>query len=126
MPGVEKLLLTIKSLEFPSCVVTNSPSSLTDAMKRKQPLLSAVKNWVTRELYAYAKPAPDSYLKALELYAKKESRALGFEDTFRGWKALDAAGVEGIVVSSCLTQEMKRSFQEKNVYMCSSFEDLFD
>ena len=46
-----------------SCVVTNSSKEVTDIVRRKYPILDMIPNWVTRDMYDKAKPAPDGYTK---------------------------------------------------------------
>ena len=124
MPGVEKVLQDLDLHKVRCCVVTNSPLELTEAIKKQYPILQSIPYWVTREQYDQPKPKPDSYLKAIELYGKPGDRILGFEDTIRGWKALHAAGIEAVVISSLLTEEMKQSLRENRVDQYLSFEEV--
>jgi beta-phosphoglucomutase len=124
MPGVKRVLEFLQSHGARCVVVTHSPSELTDAIKKHHPVLQAIPHWVTREDYDKPKPAPDSYLKAIELYAKQKDRVLGFEDTIRGWRALKLASVQAVVVSSVLTEEMKKELQEEGAEQYASFENL--
>jgi len=124
MPGVEQVLHLLHTHKTRSCVVTHSPSSLTDAIRKRNPVLNLIPHWVTREQYELPKPEPDAYLAAVRLYGKPADRILGFEDTIRGWKALHAAHLESIVVSPLLTQEMKQFLREKKVSRYQSFEEL--
>ncbi len=124
MPGVKKVLAFLHESGSKCSVVTHSPSELTEAIKKEHSILQTIPHWVTREQYDRPKPCPDSYLKAVELYGKPGDRVLGFEDTIRGWKALDSASIESVVVSSVLTREMKQELKEKGVSQYSSLENL--
>lgn len=124
MPGVEKVLRFLKSNSIRCCVVTHSPKELTEIVKEQNPILQTIPYWVTREQYVLSKPHPDPYLTALKLYAKSEDRVLGFEDTIRGWKSLEAASITGIIVSPLLTLEMQKYLQERKVSCFSSFENI--
>ncbi len=89
MPGVEKLLTILKDKNKKCCVVTNSLKEQTDIIKKSIPVLNeTISFWVTREEYERPKPFPDSYLRAIELYADKADKIIGFEDSLRGIEAL--------------------------------------
>ncbi len=124
MPGVEKVLQFLKFHKARCCVVTHSPLQLIQAIKKQNPVLEIIPHWVTREQYDLPKPCPDAYLMAVKLYGKPGDRIIGFEDTIRGWKALHAAGLEGVVVSPLLTREMKQFFKEQGTSQYHSFEEL--
>ena len=124
MPGVDRVLKFLHQHKARCCVVTHSPSSLTDAIRKYNPVLDLIPHWVTREQYELPKPQPDAYLTAVRLYGKSGDRVLGFEDTIRGWKALHAASLDSIVVSSLLTEDMKLLLTEKKVPQYQSFEEL--
>lgn len=124
LPGVEKMLQLLNAHQIRCCVVTHSLSELTNAIRAQIPILQTIPYWVTRENYKNPKPAPDAYLEALKRYATKEDRVIGFEDTVRGWKALDAASIRGIVVSSVLSEEFTLFLKEKGASQYESFEEL--
>jgi beta-phosphoglucomutase len=124
MPGVEALLKELNQRGVTHCVVTHSSSKLTDAIRAHLPALNTIPHWVTRECYDQPKPKPDGYLEAIRLYSKRGDRILGFEDTVRGWRALQAASVEAVVVSKMLTTEMQKILADSHVTIYQSFEDL--
>lgn len=47
---------------------------------------------------AHGKPAPDIYLAAAEALALRPEACLGVEDSANGLKALNAAGVPGVMI----------------------------
>lgn len=98
LPGVDQLLKHVEQLGTKRCVVTNSTREQIELIKSRVPQLSAITNWVTREDYENPKPAPDGYLKAIELYAKPEDRIVGFEDAMRGIKALQGANIMPVLI----------------------------
>ncbi len=124
MPGVEKVLRFLMAHQKKCCVVTHSPSQLTDEIKEKHPILKSIHHWVTREQYDRPKPDPDSYQMAIKLYAKPQDKVIGFEDSVRGFMALFAAGIDAVVISSILNQEMKKFLKEKGAIQYSSFNAL--
>jgi beta-phosphoglucomutase len=100
MPGAQTLLEALDTQQIKSCVVTNSKIEHIAIMKRPHKILNTIENWVCREDYEAAKPAPDGYLKALQFHPEK--KAVGFEDTLKGIDALIAAKVKPVLVSSYL------------------------
>ena len=62
------------------------------------PVLKTVPLWLTRENYQNPKPAPDGYLKAIEMLEGKGGRTIGFEDSLKGLQSLHAAGVDGVLI----------------------------
>jgi len=108
-PGAEDVLQRLKRGRLAHAVVTNSTREQTALLRRHHAVLDAVEEWVTREDYAAAKPAPDAYLEALRRLAVTPDQAIGFEDTPRGLRALVAAGVPGVLVSSVAYPDLDRS-----------------
>ncbi len=98
LPGVEPLLRTLATLNKKRCVVTNSTLAQTESIKSQIAILQTIPHWFTRESYANPKPAPDGYLKALEVLKAAGDRVIGFEDSLRGYESLKAAGVETAVL----------------------------
>jgi HAD superfamily hydrolase (TIGR01509 family) len=98
MEGVAPLLTALAEAGIGRAVVTNSPRAHIEIIKQSLPMLRTIPVWVTREDYLNPKPAPDGYLKAIEMLAKPNDRIIGFEDTLKGLKALIAAGAEGVLV----------------------------
>jgi beta-phosphoglucomutase len=88
MPGVTELLAVLQTQEKRRCVVTNSPYDQIEVTRSRTPMLQTIPHWITREDYAAAKPAPDGYLRAIELHGKLGDRIIGFEDSIRGLRSL--------------------------------------
>ncbi len=90
MPGVEALLQELAGARLKRCVATHSTKEQVETIKHHLPILKTIPVWITREDYESPKPAPDAYLKAIELLADPGDRIVGFEDSFRGLQALRA------------------------------------
>lgn len=88
MPGVKPLLETLANANIRRCVVTNSFKEQIEMIVSFLPILKTIPHWVTREEYTATKPNPECYLRAIQLYAKKGDRIIGFEDSVRGLTAL--------------------------------------
>ncbi|MES2199875.1 MAG: HAD family phosphatase [Chlamydiota bacterium] len=124
MPGVELVLAFLKEKGIRSCVVTNSFFDQITEIRKQIPLLQTLDFWVTREDYPHPKPSPDPYIAAREKYTKPGDRILGFEDSVRGWQSLEAAGIEGVVISSCLHPFFQEKLTQKKVAQFSSFKEF--
>jgi HAD superfamily hydrolase (TIGR01509 family) len=124
MPGVEQFLKLLEEKNMKRAVVTHSPKEQIDLIKGQIPLLSSIPLWITREDYTDPKPAPDGYLRALELLAGPADRVIGFEDTWRGYQALVASGVPGVVVSNVLDPAFEEQLLSVGAPVMHSFYDV--
>lgn len=97
MPGAQAILETVQMAEIPHAVVTNSTHAQTEKIRQKIPVLNKIPHWITREDYENSKPAPDAYLKAIEVLGKSE-KMLGFEDALRGIRALEGASITPVLI----------------------------
>ena len=88
MAGVEALLKELAQSRTKRCVVTHSSKEQVSAIKHFLPILKTIPVWITREDYEEPKPAADGYLKALELLLDPGDNVIGFEDSLRGFTAL--------------------------------------
>src|SRR5581483_5968221 len=78
LEGVETILKALERANKKRCVVTHSPKELVDLLRKQNPILHSIPNWITREDYTHPKPHPDGYLLAIERFAEKEDRIIGF------------------------------------------------
>jgi beta-phosphoglucomutase len=124
LPGAEKLLLKLQELNVKRAVVTHSGKSLVDALCHKNPTLRTIPNWITREDYVSAKPAPDGYLKAIELLATDDDRVIGFEDSSRGLRALMATRATPVLVNSH-DDVLCQTFSKQGVQVFTSLEEVY-
>ena len=100
MPGVEPLLRALEKAGIQRCVVTNSLLEQIQLIRSGHPVLQTIPHWITREDYELAKPNPECYLRAIELYGKKGDRIIGFEDSIRGLQALEQTPATAILICS--------------------------
>jgi HAD superfamily hydrolase (TIGR01509 family) len=122
MPGVKKILTLLQKHHKPIYVVTNATQEQVDAIKQHEPLLATLPHWVTRECYARSKPAPDSYLKALEMHGDPHCKGIAFEDAIKGLEALQTTPLTPVLilpenyptpdVSHCKKVTIFHSFEE--------------
>jgi|GEM_PF-269732 beta-phosphoglucomutase len=97
MPGAQTILESVQLAKIPHAVVTNSTREQTEKIREKIPVLNKIPHWITREDYQNPKPAPDAYLKAIEVLGKSD-KMLGFEDALRGIRALQGASITPVLI----------------------------
>lgn len=98
MEGVSPLLGHLAKGGKKRCVVTNSTKQQVEAIIVAHPILQTIPVWITREQYKEPKPAPDGYLKAIEMLGKRGDRVIGFEDSLRGIQSLVEAGAFPVLI----------------------------
>ncbi len=99
MPGVEPLLLALQKQNKRCCVVTHSQLAETQAICAHLPILrETIAHWVTREHYDRPKPDPECYRTAIERYGKPGDAIIGFEDSLRGYQALEQTSALPVLV----------------------------
>lgn len=122
MPGAEQLIRRFSKEKKTMAVVTHSSKAVVDIVCNTHPVFSKIATWVSREQYRQAKPAPDGYLLACSLCHAAPHEAVGFEDSWRGIQALQAAGCRPILVSS--SKNLHSSCQSQGVDVANSLEEF--
>ena len=123
MPGAEILLRGLHKAGIPSCVVTNSKEEFVSILKKKNPALNLITHWITRKDYTHPKPHPESYQMAIQRFAKKGDKVIGFEDTPRGINALMQTEAKAVMISTTPYPDMP-SLLEAGVQLFPSLEVL--
>lgn len=124
MPGVHDFLSKLAQASVKRCVVTHSPKEQIDFIRKKLPILETIPYWMTRENYSEPKPHPECYVKAMEFHLKNGEKAIGFEDSPRGLKALLGTRAHGVMISSIYTKEEVISEMQRDFSHFSSFEEI--
>lgn len=124
MPGAQAVLKTVQTAKIPHAVVTNSTRKQTEIIREKIPALNNILYWITREDYENPKPAPDAYLKAIEVLGKSE-KMLGFEDALRGIRALEGALITPVLVCP-LDHPQMADVSKDSLHYYPSLTSLFD
>lgn len=124
MPGVQDLLEHLHGQNIKSCVVTNSTQSQIEPIKVCEPLLKAIPYWITREKYKAPKPDPECYRLAVEAYQGPNDRVIGFEDTPRGWMALQKNPIKPVLISKTMYPDLRAFIRSSQVTYFSSFEKI--
>jgi HAD superfamily hydrolase (TIGR01509 family) len=88
MSGARQLLecCLAKSVNF--AIVTNTSRAICDFIISKCPVLGLCHQWICREDYSSAKPAPDCYQLAVQRFHKSDQVIVGFENSANGCEAL--------------------------------------
>lgn len=98
MPGVKEFLIALNEFNIPSCVVTNSATLLTQVIRKQNPILDSIPHWITRENYSNPKPSPECYQVAIDRFAKEKDLIIGFEDSPRGFAALQGTRAHPVLI----------------------------
>ena len=122
MPGADQILQLTQNAQIPHAVVTNSTYAKISLIRKQLPVLQRIPYWITREDYQNPKPAPDAYLKALEVLGRSE-KMLGFEDSLRGIRSLEGAAITPVLICSPDHPQMDEVSQESLRYY-PSFVDI--
>ncbi|MCB1119511.1 MAG: HAD family phosphatase [Chlamydiia bacterium] len=123
MPGVESFLTALDKTNAKKAVVTNSPDTLVNILRKQHPILSTIPHWITRHHYTHAKPHPESYLAAISKLHKEGERIIGFEDTPRGIRALLETPALPIMISATFYPEIP-TFQTQGILHYPSFQKI--
>ncbi len=79
-------------------LATGSPRVLAEPALRRLGLYDSFSVRVYGDMVVRGKPAPDIYLKALDMLGVKAAQAVGVEDSANGLRALDSAGLGLIAI----------------------------
>jgi len=123
MPGVEKLLQILQKAHIKRCVVTHSPDVLVEAIRKHNPLLDTIPEWITRHDYTHPKPHPECYLKAIQKFASPGDKIIGLEDTPRGLTALLETPAKAVLISTINYPEIP-AFLERGATHFSSIASI--
>jgi HAD superfamily hydrolase (TIGR01509 family) len=104
MPGARACLERLHGT-WRLVVVTNSTRSDADLVLRPLDVARFLDAVITREDYAGAKPAADAYLAAAAAIGVPPPACVAVEDTPRGLRAAQAAGMRTLAVPSDLTAD---------------------
>ena len=104
--GAEEVLSYLGK-HFRMALVTNSLRRFVEQLHAGGTLLDHFEHVVTGSECTNAKPHPELYLRALELFDAPSSAAVAVEDSPRGLRAAQAAGVSCLVVRSEFMREAR-------------------
>ena len=114
-PGAIELLDSARAKGLRCCIVSSSLHLWVDDFVQKLGLTDYFEMTICREDAARSKPAPDLYLKALELMKVDTQSALVFEDSQNGVTAAHAAGLYVIACPNDVTRHLDFSLASRVV-----------
>ena len=97
-PGLYECLRALKADGIKLAVATSTNRALASLYFERLGLDQLMDATVCGDEIAHGKPAPDIYLAAAEALALRPEACLGVEDSANGLKALNAAGVPGVMI----------------------------
>lgn len=100
MPGLDRLLDTLRARSIPFAVATNSDEPYASMCLRAAGVLSDFAVVVTRDQVASGKPAPDLFLEAARRLGVDARDCLALEDSSTGLSACIRAGMIPIWVTA--------------------------
>lgn len=112
LPGVESFLRLLDKHSIKRCVVTHSPLSLVEKIRKKNKVLETIPYWITREDYNHPKPNAECYQLAIDLHALPDDLVMGFEDSPRGFNALAQTRATPILVCPSDSKYLPTMFKE--------------
>ncbi|QOG13217.1 HAD family hydrolase [Arcobacter sp. FWKO B] len=118
--GVEDTLKEL-SYKYKMAIVTTSRRVDFELIHSRTNLLKYMDFVLCEEDYPRAKPYPDPYLKAIEIFGCKKNEALVIEDSQRGLSAAVSANIECVTVKNEFTQTHDFS---KSTYKIDSIKEL--
>jgi HAD superfamily hydrolase (TIGR01509 family) len=104
IPGVEETL-ELLGRNYSMAIVTTSKRRDFDLIHRERRICSFMDFILTIEDYERAKPDPDPFLKALEIFSADPREVVVIEDSGRGLCSAVAAGIDCIIVKNEFTQK---------------------
>ena len=97
-PGLLTLLEHLNSLGMPIVVATSSARNIALWKLEMAGIKERFRLLVCGDEVREGKPAPDIFLKAVELLGREPSECVGFEDSPAGLRALEAAGIRSVFI----------------------------
>ena len=123
MPGASRLLDYIIKYKINHVIVTNTSKQNVDFYKTKLPILNNL-TIITREDYNRAKPDPDSYQLAKNLFYKGEKYIIGIENTETGYLALQHV-TTCIYILSTYDSYNYNKLKKENIYLIDNLSCIF-
>ena len=120
--GLEDFLKDLKHNGVHTAVVTSSNLEKMECVYAQHPEFSALFDRIlTAEDFSKSKPDPDCYLKGARAFDEEVAHCVGFEDSFNGLKAVRAAGMFTVGLSTTNLAEDVASYAD---YVMSDYTDI--
>lgn len=116
-----KMVLKELSKKYKMAIVTTSRRVDFELIHKNRGIVDFMDFVLCEEDYERAKPFPDPYLKALEIFSARAEDAVVVEDSNRGLKAAKSANIDCIVVENEFT--LTQDFSQADFYI-KRFDEL--
>lgn len=116
-----KTVLSELSKKYKMAIVTTSRRVDFELIHKNRGIVDFMDFVLCEEDYERAKPYPDPYLKALEIFGARAEDAVVVEDSNRGLKAAKSANIDCIVVENEFT--LTQDFSQADFYI-KRFDEL--
>lgn len=116
IPGFEAFVAQLKSLGICTALVTSSNLSKMKSVYTKLPELPRhFDRILTSEDFARSKPHPDCYLRAAAAFGAEPGDCVGFEDSVNGLRAVRAAGLYAVALTTTNGRDVVRPLSDRVV-----------
>lgn len=104
--GVVDYLADARKMGLQVALATSSTRIWIQEHLSRLQLISYFNHFITQEDVKNVKPAPDLFLKAVDVLGVQPTEALVFEDSLNGLIAANKAGIKTIIVPNSLTEHL--------------------
>lgn len=124
MPGAKEFLYELQKQNIKRVVVTHSPKEQVQFIKMQNKDLQTIEHWITREDYELSKPHPEPYLTAIERFANKGDKIIGFEDSPRGISSLLGTPAQAVLVNTNVVSKLEPLIKERKISYSPTLKDI--
>ena len=122
LPGIKELMSAAKAAGLPLGVASNSGWGWVDEGLRRLGLRHYIDAVVTRDLVLNPKPAPDMYLKCVQILNVPPAAAVALEDSEPGARAAKNAGLKVVAIPNQFSALQNLSFVDLKVASASELD----
>lgn len=122
LPGIKELMSAAKTAGLQLGVASNSGWGWVDEGLRRLGLRHFIDALVTRDLVVNPKPAPDMYLKCVQILNVVPAAAVALEDSEPGARAAKSAGLKVVAIPNQFSALQDLSFVDLKVASASELD----
>jgi HAD superfamily hydrolase (TIGR01509 family) len=124
--AIDGVVDTLKELskDYKMCIVTTSRRVDFEIIHKDREIVDFMEFVLCEEDYPRAKPYPDPYLKALDIFKANKDEAIVVEDSQRGLTSAYRAGIDCIVVHNEFTKTQDFSKASKTIQKFTNLRDI--
>lgn len=111
VPGFLEFVSELRCKGVKTAIVTSSNQDKMQSLYAARPEIKGLFDKIlTAEDFKYSKPSPECYLKGAEALSVQPDECVGFEDSFNGLKAVRAAGMYVVGLSTTNSEAVIRDY----------------